>query len=185
MRWRAGAAALAVLAVATVAACSEDNRPTTLPPIASPSTVPLATTPSVPSAAGTPASVPPERSIRTVGASYYEVVERAYHSLDTDELKAISGPRCGSCRAQMDKVEAFKRLGQRVVGADFNVQVLRTRVTGDDSGDVTIVVKFNGARIVDRVGRQVAVMNPVTRTVRVTVSRVDSTWVVTGALAVS
>lgn len=184
MRWRAGAAALAVVVSTAITGCSDTARPTPIAPITSssagPSVAPsrAAATPAVP-------SVAPLTEIRALGRRYYEVVEKAYRTLDTTELRSISHPECGGCRGQIEKVENFKRMGQRVVSPNFQVALVRARVTGDASGDATIRATFSGGRIVDRSGREVMRMENGTAVQRLTIARIGERWLVTAVLGVA
>lgn len=129
---RAGLVALCLLAVV---ACSSEEEPEPLPPVAAPSASP--TPPAIPSEA-----VPDTPQGAAAFARFYlELLNQAFAEGDATTVRALSDPGCGTCMNLIGAIEEKPSLGERVEGGDY--EVVFAEAPPVEAGDVIVDVRYS------------------------------------------
>ena len=106
---------------------------------------------------------------------YWEVVNYAQKTGDTDPLKVIQFEHCEPCTAATRSVEKIYRRGGRVSGGSY--KVIRARATETPTGSWAVVVRLRvGRQIVTGAGDMDQEYEPGTTTDLFTVRRTPQGW---------
>jgi predicted lipid-binding transport protein (Tim44 family) len=135
-----------LLALLTVASCSQDKAGT-LPPL---SPVPSAT-----SATPTPSATPDGAGaeVEAAARAYYAALTAAGQTGDVRALRAAVDPRC-DCAQQIAAVESEHRAGRRYT-TRYVVDAVSTHEVSGGSGYATVTLTYADSQVVDGAGRTV------------------------------
>jgi hypothetical protein len=148
--------AAALGAAVLLAGCGggEDEGPAaTLPPVTADPTPSATAAGEVPPAAQ---EATPEGAAE-FGRYFYETIDRAFKTLDTTELEAISAPECEVCQRYVTSIRGIAAEGQRVEGYDITVtEALAPGETGEaQTAQATVIYDSTLGRIVAASGEVV------------------------------
>jgi len=107
---------VSVAAGVMLSGCSGDPEPREPEPSSSSTPDPTATPPPLPEAA----TVESTEGAAAFVDYYLEVLNYAAHTGDTDPVRDLSGPECGSCDNYISTVSGIYEDGGRVVGGDWS-----------------------------------------------------------------
>lgn len=137
----ASGAVVVALALLLVAGCGGDPKPKSLPsptPSPSPSASASATPPALPAAARADSK---EGAI-ALARHYVALVNYAQGSGDSNALKAVEGPHCGSCIAGRKAIADVYGAGGRIVGGRIQVESAQAFRNPGHTWLVTLGVEF-------------------------------------------
>ena len=144
-----------------------------------------------PSASSTaaPLQVPPEATADTPqGAAAFarfffaDVVNRAYETMDTRTITALSASQCNSCKNIVSDIERVREAGHEVAGQRFVIEFAEAAPAGSD-GDVVVDFRFSADRYreMDNSGQVIRDVAPrVKQDAQVKLIRSGDGWLVSG-----
>jgi hypothetical protein len=144
---RAAVAVTALLLAVVVSGCEEDEPSTSPTPSSSPSE-PESSSPSEPTTTDTgpveptlPAEAESEtqRGVTEFVGYYFDVINYATSTGDTDLLSTLDQPSCNGCHGGIDFVERVYRNGGRIIGGTY--ELLRLEPVRSPSGHWTVVAR--------------------------------------------
>ena len=150
-----GGKAASVVALVVLSGCTaQAGKPSTLPPLPSPSTSPAPSPTPSPSVAPTPRPHGTDvQQIAALARGYYEESNRAIRTGDTARLRLMSTGNC-ECLAFATNLERVWKNGKVISPIYYRISgVARPTVTSATAGFATVLYSLNKAVYLDRAGK--------------------------------